>query len=62
MHRDRFHAAEPSPERKRYRDRLITLGGTNIFNNAAQEYGYLGLGTIPLVAPAQLILTMQERF
>ncbi|HEY0797980.1 MAG TPA: TonB-dependent receptor [Candidatus Baltobacteraceae bacterium] len=55
---------------------LVTLGGTNIFNNAVQDYGYLGLGTVPAVnqfatgpasaseefglAPAQLTLTLQE--
>ena len=56
---------------------LLTLGGTNIFNSAVQDYGYLGLGTIPLVnvfansakpseefglAPAQVTFTVQERF
>ena len=56
----------------------MTLGGTNIFNNAVQEYGYIGLGTAAItntvsasspapseefgIAPAQLTLTFQQRF
>jgi outer membrane receptor protein involved in Fe transport len=56
---------------------LITLGGTNIFNQAVQYYGYLGLGTAPItnpvsgaapspseefgLAPAQLTLTLQQK-
>ncbi len=56
---------------------LVTLGGTNIFNNAVQDYGYIGFGTAPItntvsgsapspseefgLAPAQLTLTLQER-
>ena len=56
---------------------LITLGGTNIFNSAVQDYGYIGLGTTPIVndpsgalpraseeyglAPAQLTLTFQQK-
>ena len=56
---------------------LVTLGGTNLFNQAAQEYGYLGLGTAAItnsvsgsspapseefgIAPAQLTLTLQQR-
>jgi outer membrane receptor protein involved in Fe transport len=55
----------------------ITLGGTNIFNNAVQDYGYLGFGTAPItnavsgnspapteefgLPPAQLTLTLEER-
>jgi outer membrane receptor for ferrienterochelin and colicin len=54
----------------------LTLGGTNIFNSAVQEYGYIGLGTAfatnPYggaatpserfgLAPAQLTLTFQQR-
>jgi outer membrane receptor protein involved in Fe transport len=34
---------------------LVTLGGTNIFNQAVQVWGYLGQGTVPAVnqyAPA----------
>ena len=57
---------------------LLTLGGTNIFNNAAQVYGYLGLGVPSGVnaistlsprtpelfglAPARLTLTLQQKF
>ncbi len=56
---------------------LITLGGTNIFNDAVADYGYLGFGTAPIantqsgsgpvateefgLAPAQLTLTLQYR-
>jgi outer membrane receptor protein involved in Fe transport len=56
---------------------LVTLGGTNIFNDAVQDYGYIGFGTAPItntvsgsapapseefgLAPAQLTLTLQER-
>ena len=56
---------------------LVTLGGTNIFNNAVQDYGYIGLGTAAItnaasassptpserfgLAPAQLTLTLQQR-
>ena len=56
---------------------LVTLGGTNIFNNAVQTYGYLGFGTAPItntvsnsnpapseefgLPPAQLTLTLQQR-
>jgi len=56
---------------------LLTLGGTNIFNQAVQYYGYLGLGTAPItnavsgvspvpneefgLAPAQLTLTLQQK-
>jgi hypothetical protein len=57
---------------------LLTLGGTNIFNNAVETYGYLGYGLIPAsnsfnpglqpatelfgLAPAQLTLTLQQKF
>ena len=56
---------------------LITLGGTNIFNQAVQDYGYIGLGTAAItnivsgvapkaseefgIAPAQLTLTLQQK-
>ena len=56
---------------------MITLGGTNIFNDAVADYGYLGFGTAPIqntqsgsgpvateefgLAPAQLTLTLQYR-
>jgi outer membrane receptor protein involved in Fe transport len=56
---------------------LVTLGGTNIFNNAVLDYGLLGLGTVPItntvsgaspspseefgLAPAQLTLTLQQK-
>jgi hypothetical protein len=56
---------------------LLTLGGTDIFNQAVQYYGYLGLGTAPItnavsgvspvpneefgLAPAQLTLTLQQK-
>jgi outer membrane receptor protein involved in Fe transport len=56
---------------------LVTLGGTNIFNNAVQDYGYIGFGTAFMtnavsksspapseefgLAPAQLTLTLQQR-
>ena len=56
---------------------LVTLGGTNIFNNAVQDYGYIGFGTAAItntvskasplpseefgIAPAQLTLTLQQR-
>jgi outer membrane receptor protein involved in Fe transport len=30
---------------------LVTLGGTNIFNNAVSYYGFIGLGTTPIVNP-----------
>jgi outer membrane receptor protein involved in Fe transport len=56
---------------------LITLGGTNLFNQAVQDYGYIGLGTAPItnpvsgvapvpseefgLAPAQLTLTLQQK-
>lgn len=56
---------------------VVTLGGTNIFNNAVQDYGYLGFGTAAItnavskanpapseefgIAPAQLTLTLQQR-
>jgi outer membrane receptor protein involved in Fe transport len=55
----------------------ITLGGTNIFNNAVQYYGLIGYGTAPItnsvsgnapvaseefgLAPAQLTLTLQQK-
>ena len=29
----------------------LTLGGTNLFNNAVSYYGYIGLGTAPIVNP-----------
>jgi outer membrane receptor protein involved in Fe transport len=60
-------------DRGRY---LLSIGGTNIFNNAVQDYGYIGLGTTPAVnnfnapvnpseeyglAPAQLTLTLQAK-
>lgn len=56
---------------------LVTLGGTNIFNNAVQDYGYIGFGTAAItntvskssplpseefgIAPAQLTLTLQQK-
>jgi outer membrane receptor for ferrienterochelin and colicin len=56
---------------------LITLGGTNIFNSAVQDYGFIGFGTTPIVnsittrtaapseefglAPGQLTLTFQQK-
>jgi outer membrane receptor protein involved in Fe transport len=56
----------------------ITLGGTNIFSQAVQYYGFIGLGTAPItnpisgntpvqseefgLAPAQLTLTLQHTF
>ncbi len=59
------------------KDSLLTLGGTNIFNNAVQYYGYLGLGTAPItnsisqvtpspselfgLAPATVTLTFQQK-
>jgi outer membrane receptor protein involved in Fe transport len=55
----------------------ITLGGTNIFNNAVLDYGLIGFGTAPItntvsgntpapseefgLAPAQVTLTLQAR-
>jgi outer membrane receptor protein involved in Fe transport len=55
----------------------ITLGGTNIFNNAVQVYGYIGYGTAAItnsvagvdpnpseefgLAPATLTLTLQQK-
>lgn len=55
----------------------MTLGGTNIFNNAVQDYGYIGLGTVPAsnavsgvtmspmeeygLLPAQLTLTLSQK-
>jgi outer membrane receptor protein involved in Fe transport len=55
----------------------LTLGGTNLFNQAVQYYGYLGLGTAPItnnvaggapapseefgIAPAQLTFTFQQK-
>jgi hypothetical protein len=55
----------------------VTLGGTNIFNQAVQFYGYLGFGQTPIVnqfnlgaagpteefglPPAQLTLTVSEK-
>ncbi|HTJ24872.1 MAG TPA: TonB-dependent receptor [Candidatus Limnocylindria bacterium] len=57
---------------------LLTLGGTNIFNNAVQYYGLIGYGTAAItnpvsgntpapseefgLAPAQLTLTLQQKF
>ena len=57
---------------------LLSVGGTNIFNQAAQDYGYIGYGTAyptnalsgvsPTaseeygLSPAQLTLTFQQRF
>jgi hypothetical protein len=56
---------------------LLTLGGTNIFNQAVQYYGYIGFGTAPItndlsgaapapseefgIAPATLVLTFQQK-
>jgi|SRR5580658_506122 outer membrane receptor protein involved in Fe transport len=56
----------------------LTLGGTNIFNQAVQFYGYLGYGTAPItntisgsspapseefgIEPAQLTFTLREKF
>ncbi len=56
---------------------VVTLGGTNIFNNAVADYGYLGFGTAAItntvsksspapseefgIPPAQLTLTLQQR-
>ncbi len=56
---------------------LISLGGTNLFNQAVQYYGFIGYGTAPItnpvsgdspapseefgLAPAQLTLTLQQR-
>lgn len=56
---------------------LLSLGGTNIFNNAVEIYGLLGLGTSPLtnlasganpkpseefgLAPAQVTFTLQQK-
>jgi outer membrane receptor protein involved in Fe transport len=56
----------------------LTLGGTNLFNQAVQYYGYLGYGTAPItnsvaggapapseefgIAPAQLTFTFQQKF
>jgi hypothetical protein len=57
---------------------MLTLGGTNIFNQAVQYFGYLGLGTTALanqynlgtvtpqeefgLAPAQLTLTLTQKY
>jgi hypothetical protein len=57
---------------------LVSLGGTNIFNNAVQYFGYLGLGTAAItnpvsgnspapseefgLAPAQLTLTVRVKY
>lgn len=56
---------------------LVTLGGTNIFNQAVQDYGYIGYGTAAItnavsgstpapseefgIPPAQLTLTLQQK-
>lgn len=56
----------------------LTLGGTNIFNQAVQYYGYIGYGTAPItntvaggapspseefgIAPAQFTLTFQQKW
>jgi outer membrane receptor protein involved in Fe transport len=37
---------------------LLTLGGTNIFNNAVSYYGYIGLGTTPMVNPVAALAGM----
>ncbi len=60
------------------KDTVLTLGGTNIFNNAVQTYGLIGLGTPAItnsisqvsptpseefgLPPATLTLTFQKRF
>ena len=57
---------------------MLTLGGTNIFNQAVQYFGYLGLGTTALanqynlgtvtpqeefgLAPAQHTLTLTQKY
>ena len=57
---------------------LLSLGGTNIFNNAVQYFGYLGLGTAPItnsisgaspapseefgLGPAQATLTLRVKY
>ena len=59
------------------RNTVVTIGGTNIFNNAVQDFGYIGFGTAAItnsvsqsspapseefgLAPAQLTLTLQEK-
>jgi len=59
------------------RGTLLSLGGTNIFSNAVQTYGYIGFGTAPItnsvsgispapteefgLAPAQVTLTLQQK-
>ena len=60
-------------DRGRY---LLSVGGTNIFNNAVSDFGLIGVGTIPAVnsfnspvhaseefglAPAQLTVTLQAK-
>ena len=56
----------------------LVLGGTNLFNQAVQDYGYIGFGTAPItnnvaggapleseefgIAPAQLTFTFQQKF
>jgi len=56
---------------------LLTLGGTNIFNSAVQNFGFIGFGTAPItnsisggspapseefgLPPAQVTLTLQQK-
>jgi outer membrane receptor protein involved in Fe transport len=77
LNRPAYWHSDAFVSRKIGRGGLVTLGGTNIFNNAVQDYGYIGFGTAPItntvsqsspapseefgLAPAQFTLTLQER-
>lgn len=77
LNRPSYWHSNASLSRTLGRGTQITLGGTNIFNNAVSIYGLIGLGTMAItndvsgvnpkaseefgLAPAQLTLTLQQK-